>query len=364
MATRRESTATRRESQPSRRQLTSTGFSMRSLSTECDIADPDSPRRQFHWGMTTFPELPMDRVFTRSEARAGGVSDQRIAAAVAAGRLRRPWRGVFVPAELPDSLELRVQCLAKVMPDGCFAADHTAGWLMCGDVILPPNGHLAIPQVAFFRPAEGGRLRNSLCRSGERSLLAGELFEIGGVPCTTSLRTAWDLGRLQQRDVALAGMDQLMRAGGFDLDELCAGVERFRGERGVVQLRCLAPRVDPGAESFGESALRNRWHDAGLPRPVTQIPILLDGREIYRLDLGDPTLRYAAEYQGADFHTEQDQYRDEERRRWVESHRGYAIEEFGRRRVFGPHQDADLVLRRGWQNAVVSLARRRRLFVS
>lgn len=308
--------------------------------------------------MTIFPELPTGRVFTRSEARAEGISDHRIAAAVAAGRLRRPMRSVFVPAELPDSIDLRVQCLRKVMPEGCFAADHTAGWLICGDVILPPNSHQAIPQVAFFRPAEGGRLRNSLCRSGERSLWANELFEIGGVPCTTPLRTAWDLGRLQQRDVALAGMDQLMRASDFDLDELCAGVERFRGDRGVVQLRCLAPRVDSGAESFGESALRNRWYDAGLPRPVTQIPISLKDREIYRLDLGDPALRYAAEYQGAAFHAEQDQSRDEERRRWVETNRGYIVEEFGRRRVFGPHQDADLALRHGWQSARASLARR------
>ena len=46
-----------------------------------------------------------------------------------------------------------------------------------------------------------------------------------------------------------------------------AEIGRFRGFRGVVQLRCLAPLGDGRAESPGESALRLHWYDAGLPTP-------------------------------------------------------------------------------------------------
>ena len=309
-------------------------------------------------------QLPTARPFTRTEARDHGMTDRRLAQAVKAGELRRPLRGVFVSARLPDTIDLRVACLALVMPEGCFVADHTAGWLFCGDAILPPNAHLEVPKPAIFRPSDAGRLRNPLCRSGERAVLPEDLCTVGGIVSTTMIRTAWDLGRLQQRDVALAGMDQLMRAGGFALDELCAGVKRFDGERGVVQLRVLAPRVDGGAESFGESALRNRWYDAGLVRPQTQIPIMVGDREVYRLDVGDPDRRYAAEYRGVDFHTEEDAAADDDRQEWVESQRGYIIDNFVRENVFGPRTNADVVLRRRWDEAGASLARRSRLPLS
>lgn len=295
-------------------------------------------------------DVPRDRPFTTAEARAAGVTYRTLARWTAYGSLRHPVRGVFVSSRLPDSLELRARCLALVMPADCFATDHTAAWLHCGDDVLPPNAHLAVPRVSFFRPSEQGRLRNGLCRSGERDVHPDELDEVAGLPCTTPLRTAWDLGRLQQRDVALAGMDQLMRRGGFGLEELCAGVERFRGRRGVVQLRLLAPRVDPGAESFGESALRNRWYDAGLPRPRTQIPVERPDGAPYRLDLGDEEVRYAAEYDGEDAHDGTGEV-DEGRRAWISRSTGFVIAVFRREQVFGRAQDADLVLRDGYARA-------------
>ena len=47
--------------------------------------------------------------------------------------------------------------------------------------------------------------------------------------------------------------------------------------------------------------MRLLWLDAGLPTPTLQIPIHDHvGWEIYRLDMGLPAIRYAAEYDGVE----------------------------------------------------------------
>ena len=46
------------------------------------------------------------------------------------------------------------------------------------------------------------------------------------------------------------------------------------------------------------------WLDAGLPAPALQVPVCDDaGWEVYRLDLGLPEIRYAAEYDGVAWHS-------------------------------------------------------------
>ena len=139
--------------------------------------------------------------------------------------------------------------------------------------------------------------------SGVRTLRDSDVMVVSGIRVTTPLRTALDLGRL------LAGSTRSRRwtgscAIGVPHDRLLSEVERFKGERGVVQLRHLAPLADGRAESPPESALRLHWHDAGLPRPDPQWWVHDDeGSAVYRLDLALPACRYAAEYDGERFHT-------------------------------------------------------------
>lgn len=285
--------------------------------------------------------LPVDKPFTRSMARAAGVNDQLLQRLYQRGMLRRPVRNVYVGAGVPDSIQLRLAVLSLVVPQGCFVADHSAAWLHAGDVALPPNGHLEVPRLSVFRPADEGRLRNDLTRSGERTVRDDDLTELDGLLVTTPLRTSWDLGRLQQPDLALAGMDQMLALGVFEHEELVAGLPRFARQRGVVQLRGLVPLVDGRAQSFGESGLRRRWHDAGLPRPELQIPVMVDGRVLYWLDMGLEEERFAAEYDGERWHSdERDRQYDAGRRGWLREERAWWIEVFRNENVYGQRQDA------------------------
>lgn len=306
------------------------------------------------------PDLDLGRPFTATMARAAGLTPRRLKALCDRGLLERPLRGVYVATSVPDSIDRRARCLSLVIPPGCFVTDRSAAWLHGAPMALAPNEDMIVPRVTFFRPSDAGRLRNPLCRSGERWVRPSDLMEVGGLVVTTPMRTAWDLGRLQHRDVALAGMDAVARASGFDLEEFRDGVRWFARQRGVVQLRQLADRIDPGAESFGESALRNRWWDAGLPRPCTQIVIFDDfGAARYRVDLGDEELGYGAEYDGAEFHEGRESL-DEERRVWIASDRGFLIDSFTRDDVFGPQQQAGVRLRQGLISARASVGARRR----
>jgi hypothetical protein len=291
-------------------------------------------------------DLPAREPFTTATARTAGLSFKALRWLTENRYLRHPIAGVYVAAYVEDSIELRCAMLGLVLPADCFVCDRTAAWIHAGERALAPNEHLDVPPVSCFRPSDAGRLRNALSSSGERAIAPRDLMEIGGIVVTRPLRTAVDLGRLQPTsDLKLHGMDTMLGLGAFTHDELLAEIPRFRRQRGVVELRVLAPLADGGSESFSESALRRRWHGAGLPRPQTQISVVADGREVYRLDMGLEGLCFAAEYDGERWHAEDREEHDVERRLWLEHERGWSIEVFRKHQVFGAEQDAERLLR-------------------
>ncbi len=298
--------------------------------------------------------LDLSQPFTTSQARKAGLDARRIKRAVDTGLLRRPLTGVYYASSLTASLELRVACLRLVVPDGCVVTDRTAGWLHGATMTLAPNDHLDVPRVSVFH-TPGNRLRNPLAASGERMLADQDVTEVHGMRATTPIRTACDVGRLLHRDSALASMDALLRLRTFDQDDLIREVERFKGYRGVRQLRAFAPLTDPGAQSFGESVLRLRWYDASMGTyPETQIAVThpWSGEHAF-LDIGSREWRYAAEYDGEEFHGNEQREHDDDRRRWLRDECGWQIDVFRRADLFGRAHHAEQRLRSGIQRAML-----------
>jgi hypothetical protein len=305
----------------------------------------------------TFP-LPLDAPFTRRMAHVAGISDKQLRGLVANNLLRHPIENVYIAAQAVDDISMRIAALLLVVPDGCFVCDRTAGWVHGASMVLAPNDHLRPPKVCMFRHVDTGRLRNKLATSGERTVLARDLMNVGGLWVTTPLRTALDLGRFLSRDQALAALDALLRLGVFGLDELLFELPRMKGQRGVRQLRCLAPLADGRAQSPGESILRLRWLDAGLPRPQLQIEIIEGGRTIFYLDIGLEELLFAIEYDGEDWHSADDDVEyDDSRRDWLATRRGWVIKPFRKHQVFGRH-DAEAAIYAAYQQAKASLGAR------
>lgn len=135
-----------------------------------------------------------------------------------------------------------------------------------------------------------------------------EVARIGGLPVTTRLRTAYDLGRHLDRNEALIRLDALMWNQRYDVDDVLRLAERHPHARCVTQLRELLPLVDGGAASPRESELRLELHDRGFPRPTTQEPVLVGSRPVAFLDLSWPDYMVAVEYDGDHHRKSRKQY--------------------------------------------------------
>jgi len=272
------------------------------------------------------------------------------------GLVRRPFKGVYVVASLEDTLGLRLKILGMVVPPDCVITDQTAAWLWVGDRALAPNSHLVTPALSVFcKP--GHRLRSKLTVSGERRFLSRDLVEVNGLVVTVPLRTACDMGRLLHRDQAFAALDSLAATGSFTVDELLAEVDRFKGFRGVVQLRAFAPLTNPRSESQSESVLRLRWHDANLPHPDCQVEAPTPWGTTYEIDVGLPDERFGAEYFGEEFHGPEREEHDEDRLTWLREEADWTLAVARKHNIYGPRQDIVDTLRAMW---ILVQAKRRR----
>lgn len=292
--------------------------------------------------------LPGDRAFTSAQADDLGVSASRRRLLVARRRLVRPLPGVYHLVDVPDTLDLRLECLSLVVPDDCVVTDRTAAWLWVGERALAPGDHRRTPKVSVFAPP-GRRLRNSLTDSGERRLLDRDVVELDGLRVTAPLRTACDLGRLLHVDQAFAAMDSLAGLRVFAVDELVDELGRFKGYRGIVQARQWAPYVDPRSDSQFESIGRRCWISAGLPRPTCQCPETAPDGGFYLIDFGLPEERFGGEYFGEEFHGEDDGPHDVARLEWLRETRGWTLVVARRDNVVGPRRDLELIFRLEWQ---------------
>jgi hypothetical protein len=293
-----------------------------------------------------FP-LALDGPFTVRAAAEGGVTRNHLTALVRHGLVRRVLHGVYAVSQAPDSVRFRAAALHLVIPECAVVTDRTAAWLH-GVPILQRGAHLDAPPIDVCETVDS-RVRRPGVDGRRRQLLERDIIELHGLRVTTPMRTGLDLGRALWRLDALAAIDGVLRLG-VDHDQLLSEIQRFRGHRGVRQLRWIAPLGDARAESPGESALRLHWYDAGLPTPEPQFAIVDDrGYTLYRLDVPLPAVRYAAEYDGEEFHSSAaDREHDDARREWLRRERHWSIDAFRKEDVYGRRTDIDRRLRAGW----------------
>ncbi len=249
-------------------------------------------------------------------------------------------RGVYVPAHFPDSVEVRAAAAAKVLPKHAVICDRTAAWLH-GVNALDPHERDSIPDLEAV--SRDGRTTGRAGVYGcKRSLAPDDLMLIGGITVTTPLRTALDLASLRGEAKALSVLDAFSRTHGLDQADFMRQLPRYRGRRGVVQLRKLIPWTTPLSESPGESWCRWAILTDGLPAPVPQFEIYDADRLLCRLDLAYPQLKIAVEYDGVEFHGPDQEDHDRTRRAWLRS-QGWHVIVVRKEDLSGPRRDAWLM---------------------
>jgi hypothetical protein len=270
---------------------------------------------------TAFGPVP----FTARESRHIGLSRDQLRMLVATGKVRRVLRGVYVDAEVPDSLELRARAVAMVVPPGSVICGRTAAWLWGIDA-LAMSAYRVLPAVDVMAAAGRSAPRRSGAFGCSGPLPDEELVLLAGVMVTTPARTAADLARLLRRPDALASLDAMLRLPELDREHVRSVLDRFGRYRGVVQARELLELADPRAESPQESRTRLRCIDAGFPCPEPQIEVFDPlGLFVARLDMGWRELCKAVEFDGDEHHSRLDDQRHDRRRRGRAERQGWDI---------------------------------------
>ena len=138
---------------------------------------------------------------------------------------------------------------------------------------------------------------------------------VGGVRVTTPIRTACDIACLRGRWRAIGALDAFRTKYGIAEAELAAMLPRYRGRRGVTQLRELIPLSRAGVDSQPESWIRIEIYDEGFPMPAAQVWAWVPGWGRVKVENAYEHLRIAVEYDGEEHHSEDcDRVRDEARR--------------------------------------------------
>ncbi|GAA4809833.1 hypothetical protein ACFQ0K_14725 [Nocardioides caeni] len=254
------------------------------------------------------------RLFTIAGAVDGGVRRSAARSLVDTGQVRPVLRDVYVAAAVPDDLGLRARAASLVMPPHAVVCDRSAAWLWGIDLLdfaeldLPPR-----LDVVSFGGKDGSHRQDVF--GGKRCLAPDEITQVRGICVTTPIRTACDIACLRERYRALAALDAFRREFAISQAELAAYVARFRGRRGVIQLRQMVALSKDGVDSQPESWVRLMIHDVGLPIPADQVWVQVPGWGWVRMENAYEHLRIAVEYDGEEFHTsEDDRERDRLRR--------------------------------------------------
>lgn len=255
--------------------------------------------------------------FTVDEARSAGFTPSRLRAAVGAGVLARPHRGVYyVPRssnEGPQSDLLMSACaLARGLPDS--AVSHSSAALLRG---LPvPARHRETGHVTL--PGSRARIVGTV-RIHSGQLPPHHITAIGAIRVTTPPRTALDIARSTALPEALICMDAVLRQHVDRQDEdglplrmavhdptLIDAARTFvadvlgdmPGWPGTRTARKALEWADPASESPLESESRGVLLIHGVPRPECGYPIEgADGRT-YWADMAWPDARVIGECDG------------------------------------------------------------------
>ena len=223
-----------------------------------------------------------------------------IDALVRTGELTRVRRGAYLPTTVldgaPPHARRRLEQLARVLAVGTqlpsAVVSHASAALWWGlPLVRGSSGAVHVRQP--HRP--GARRAKDIHRHGHE-LPDTHVCEHRGIAVTTLERTVVDCAMTMPTESALILADAALH-GGASLPE-CQEILRSLGSRrGTARARAILEFADGGAESPGETRSRLLTLRAGLPRPVTQVPVVLPW-VTYWADLGWPEHRLLVEYDG------------------------------------------------------------------
>ncbi|OMH28333.1 hypothetical protein BKD30_01730 [Tersicoccus phoenicis] len=237
-------------------------------------------------------------VRTTTQLAQAGYTSNRLERLVAGGSLVRIWRGHYVSASAWNALTTDerhaalLTCAQGSAADGVRVLCRGSAALAHGVSLLraDPTVHLLCPTPRSTQVRHAGVRLHACDEEPDVVVLAN------GLRTTGALRTLTDCSRFLPHRDALVIADQFA-ATGVDLAAVRAWAASHSGWRGVARLRLVLDRVDPLAESAGETLTRIRLHEWAVPLPVSQYEIMTP-MGLFRADFAWRELMLILEFDG------------------------------------------------------------------
>jgi hypothetical protein len=219
------------------------------------------------------------------DAVVAGVSRDALKRDVDAGRLSRPFRGVYAPVDV-DSHRERLTCAAlHAGPDSIVVAGSAAMLHGLAGVPSARVPQLALPPGLERRQRDGIDLHFW-------DIPDSDIRIVDGHRVTSLLRTVADVCRLLPRFAAVSCVDSALDQGLLCLGDLASVRALMARRRNCVSGRRYLGEARVGAQSPLETRVRLRAADAGFPPDQLQVPVLSTGGVL--LGYGDAGYRLPA----------------------------------------------------------------------
>ena len=218
-------------------------------------------------------------LITRTQALDAGYTERELRTLTA---VHGPWvivrRGVYAERELWDALTgydeqagLRDKAVHLTMRTDHLMSHDSAARAQGIPLLRPRHelSHITREGVGGSRTERG--VKHHLTRLG---LL--NTAEVDGMLVTGPARTAVDLGREHGFTTGLVACDAVLHQGlrtGLDKDDLWAVTRTMWCWPGITRAKAAIRSADAGAESPGETLLRNLVTELGIGEPETQFAI-------------------------------------------------------------------------------------------
>jgi Protein of unknown function (DUF559) len=256
---------------------------------------------------------------------------------------------VYADARLDRDHELACRGVALRMPPQAAIAGPSAAYLYGVEhaATFIDDVHVVVPRYVVF-----GSQERLTVHSTDLDPLP---IERGATPPRTPpTQAAWETAVWLDPVRAVGILDALLARQVITFDSLRAVVGRHAQRPGGRRARRVIDLADPGSQSPPESHLRVRLVLAGLPRPVTQHPVVLPSGLALHPDLAWPQYKVAVEYDGH-WHADADQLHRDRLRLNKLAGAGWIVLHVTSRRLqhdfAGVLQEVRTALRsRGWQS--------------
>jgi hypothetical protein len=238
-------------------------------------------------------------LITTSQAEKCGLTSTHLTRRVRTGRWDRLERGVFRIRGAPPSPAQATYAAILAAGGGAMASGLSA--LALYAVSDAP----IVPQITVA-PTASARSKLAVVRRSPVDRV--DRTTVGPIPSTTPARALLESAALVSKELLDGFVDDVICRGLATPSSIVGAIRRAKhgpGRAGAPQLRrSLEPwlvGIQPGSPA--EVRLLRRIADWGLPAPVRQYRVELDGGRTAYLDLAWPDLRVGLEYDGAASHT-------------------------------------------------------------